>query len=105
MASPDGNNALSSSDTSAFVGFKEAHSTFAVSNDGASAVWVRVFTDREVLELSTTIATTTKGALKIPAGRTVVWNFNKTTEEGHGYRGFSHICDTSASTTLRWFAK
>jgi len=102
MSAPESNNALSSSSTSGTVYFKEFHTSLGISNDGASAVTVRVYQEYET---PATITTTTAGAVKIPAGRTVVWNFNHRSENGHGYGGFSHICAATETSTLRWKAK
>ena len=101
-AKPVSDNALSSSATAASVNFGYFVSGLAVTNDGANAVWVKAWGEHDTVA---TLTTTTTGARKILPGATFVWRWNPLSEDGHGYKGFSHICDTGLTSTLRWFAK
>jgi lipopolysaccharide export system protein LptC len=100
---PESGNAVSATQASALVTFANTHRSVFIANDGTTDyVTIRVWQESET---PTAITTTTNGAIRLPPGAAITYGWDDSAEIGIGYKGFSHICDTGKTATVRWLAK
>ena len=101
---PESDNAVAATEASATITFAAAHKDVHTTNDGASAVWVRIW---QCDETPVVITTATNGARKVLAGEGWGLTWNATTEPQTlvGYCAITHITAAATTTTFRLFAK
>jgi len=100
---PESGNAVSATETSALVTFANTHRSVLIVNDGTTDyVAVRVWQESET---PTAITITTNGAIRLPPGAAITFGWDDSAEIGIGYKGFSHICASGKTATVRWLAK
>jgi hypothetical protein len=92
-------DSVSATDTSTTVTFPTFRTSVNLYNQGADEVYFRLFTTED------TAAAATTSYRSLPAGASITFSHNATSEGGLGYLAVAIVCDTGETATVEVSSK